>query len=341
MNRRKYISQMSQALIALGIGDFQSSAQMKDAVIGHGEYQYKIDVNWGALNPNYYPVEHCHEMVIDKKGRIILLTNHTKNNIIIYSKDGKLLDTWGSTYPGAHGLTLVDEGGEEFLYICDNDRHQLIKTDLFGREVMVLDYPQDSDKYESPELYIPTESAVADNGDIYVADGYGSQYIIHYDPNGSIKNVFGGRGDGEAHFTNAHGICIDKREGEPTLLITERQHNVLKRFSLSGRFIESYPLPGCFICRPVIKDKNVYLATIWSDDKSANTGFISILDKDNRLVSAPGGIKPIYEGGVLQPMRQALRVFHHPHDVCIDDELNIYVAQWNTSSTYPIKLIRV
>jgi hypothetical protein len=40
------------------------------------------------------------------------------------------------------------------------------------------------------------------------ADGYGAQYILQYDSNGKLKNYFGGRGDGDIHFDNAHGICL-------------------------------------------------------------------------------------------------------------------------------------
>lgn len=35
------------------------------------------------------------------------------------------------------------------------------------------------------------------------------------------------------------------------------------------------------------------------------------------------------------------KVFHHGHDVCIDDEENIYVCQWNANKTPPIKLKRI
>jgi len=34
---------------------------------------------------------------------------------------GKLLKSWGN-YPGAHGLTLVEEQGTEFLWLTDQDR---------------------------------------------------------------------------------------------------------------------------------------------------------------------------------------------------------------------------
>ncbi|WP_240751454.1 6-bladed beta-propeller [Flagellimonas onchidii] len=344
MKRRKFIEKSSLAGLGLAsLGNMSFSPRLlKDAIIGHGDYKYKVDMDWGKLNSERFPVKDCHEMVQDAKGRILLLTNHTKNNVLIYDKSGKLLDSWGTDYPGAHGLTLHDENGTEFLYICDNNRHEVIKTTLDGKVIQVFPFPEETGKYQKKEEYIPTETAIAANGDIYVADGYGAQFITHYDAKGNVKNVFGGRGDSDELFNNAHGICIDNRDSNnPTLLITARQQNKLKRFSLAGEHIETIDLPGAYICRPVIHNKHVYLATIWSGDGSEGTGFISILDENNKLISAPGGSTPVYENGSLNPMYQALKIFRHPHDVCIDEDENIYIAQWNSWATYPIKLFRV
>ena len=345
MIRRKFIKKSTLALTGLSLGlppVFGQREVAKDIIIGHNTHQYKIDLNWGALNPNFYPVKDCHEMVQDSQGRIILLTNHSKNNVIIYDKSGRLLEVWGTDFPGAHGLTLNVEGGEDFLYITDYERHELIKTTLKGKIVLRLPYPKASGKYESAQQYLPTETAVAENGDIYIADGYGLQYILHYNQRGTLLNVFGGKGKGVAHFDNAHGICIDDRNPDnKTLLITARQQNKLKRFSLDGTYLSSIDLPGAYICRPVIHGKEVYLATIWSGDGSDGTGFISILDENDRLVSAPGGCMPRYKDGQLKPMYQTLKIFSHPHDVCVDEDDSLYVPQWNAGQSYPLKLIRV
>ncbi|MEL7269394.1 MAG: 6-bladed beta-propeller [Bacteroidota bacterium] len=345
IERRNFIKKTgltTAGLFSLGITAALSHDYFKDAIIGHGSHRYKIDMAWGELNRKQFPVKDCHEMVQDGKGRIILLTNHTQNNVLIYDKSGKLLDAWGKDYPGAHGLTLHDENGEEFLYIADNDRHEVIKTTLEGKVVQIFPYPKETGKYENKEAYIPTETAIACNGDLYVSDGYGSQYIIHYDSQGNLKNIFGGRGDEPHLFHNAHGICIDDRDPKNVVvLITARQQNKLKRFTLEGDYIDSIDLPGAYICRPVIHNKHIYLATIWSGDGSEGTGFISILDENNTLVSAPGGSTPKYENETLRPMHQTLRVFRHPHDVCVDEDENLYVAQWNSWGTYPIKLYRV
>ncbi len=313
----------------------------KDLIIGHGDFQYKVDASWGNLNPQQYPVKDCHEMVQDRAGRLFLLTNHTQNNILIYSKDGHLINGWGNHFPGAHGLTLNDEGGEEFLYITDTELGLVIKMSLDGREILRINNPQLPQRDGNIRPFSPTETAVAENGDIYVADGYGSQYIYVYNQEGQLKNEFGGAGPGQDQFLNAHGIAIDQRDGSPKLLITAREKNQLKYFDLAGHYLSTIDLPGAYICRPVIHGSEVYLATIWSGNKAAGSGFISILNQDNQLVSAPGGIAPRYRNGELRPVSQAITLFQHPHDVCVDEDENLYIPQWNAGQVYPIKLYRV
>lgn len=321
---------------------FKNGMKVEDIVVGHGDFKYKVDVHWGALNAQKVPVKNCHEMVQDSQGRIILLTDHTQNNVIIYDKSGKLIETWGTTYPGAHGLTINDEGGEDFLYICDNQLHCLIKTDLKGNEILRIPYPKETGLYEDESKYIPTESTIAANGDIYVADGYGSQYIIQYNSKGELIRTFGGRGEGDEFFDNAHGITVDTRNGTEELMITARAQNKFKKFTMDGKLIEVIDLPGAWVCRPVFSGDELYVATIWSgENRDANSGFVSILNKENKLVSAPCGSTPIYEGGKLSPMSQEIPLFQHPHDVCVDDDENLYVAQWNSGNVYPIKLNRI
>lgn len=346
MDRRKFAKQSlaftAGAMSIYNISTvFESKMKVDDVVVGHGDFKYKIDMHWGALNAQKVPVKNCHEMVQDSQGRIILLTDHVQNNVIIYDKSGRLLDTWGTDYPGAHGLTIKNEGGEDFLYICDNKLHCLIKTDLKGREIFRIPYPRESGLYEDEAMYVPTESAVAANGDIYVSDGYGAQYIIQYNQKGEIIRTFGGRGEEAHHFENVHGVAIDTRSGKEELMLTARKQNAFKRFSMQGELLEVIELPGAWVCRPVFNGDQLYVATIWSGNKKANSGFVSILNKDNKLVSAPCGSIPNYENGKLDPMHQTLKVFQHPHDVCVDDDENIYVAQWNSGNVYPIKLNRI
>lgn len=313
-------------------------------VVGQDAFRYIVNLGWGQLDPNITPVGDCHEMVQDSQGRIILLTNDTHNNVVVYDKNGKFLTSWGTEYPGAHGLTLSTENGEDFLFICDNNRHQVIKTTLTGKEVMVLGIPTEADVYDTPEQYIPTEVAVAPNGDFYVADGYGQDWVIQYDHNGKYIRHFGGKGTGAAHLNNAHGVCVDTRNPEdPFLWVTSRPEHRFKRFSLSGAYQSDIHLPGAWVCRPVIHGPNLYAAVLVSEKLGFNggSGFITILDAENRVVANLGGFAPQYHNGQLAEMCQAFPLFLYPHDVCVDDDENLYVPQWNSGKVYPYKLERI
>jgi peptidylamidoglycolate lyase len=340
MKRRSFLK--NSALSATGLiitSDLFS--QSKKPIYGHNEMTYSLDTKWGELNPEKTPVNDCHEMVQDAKGRILLLTNETRNNIIVYNKSGRLIDTWGTEFPGAHGLTVQNSGKEDFLFITDTNKHQVYKTTIDGKILLTIDAPADIAIYKNKETFVPTETAVLENGDFYIADGYGAQHILHYDATGTLINYFGGKGEGEEFLDNAHGICIDYRNPTTTLIITDRTRNAFKRFSLDGELIETIHLPGACVCRPVNKGDYLYAAVLRSPDLSnKDSGFVTILNKENKVVSNLGGSEPVYENNKLSPLYQTEQIFKNPHDVCVDDEGSIYVAQWASGKVYPYKFTK-
>jgi peptidylamidoglycolate lyase len=341
MQRRKFLYDSSLLTTGVFAGFSSLKAQRPGPdIFGHQQKRYTVDLAWGNLDKTTHPVKDCHEMIQDRKGRIFLLTNETRNNILIYDRSGKLLDSWGHDFPGGHGLTCFDANGEESLFICDNNRHAIFKTTLQGKVLMTLAYPKEPGIYTKEEEFVPTETAIAPNGDIYVADGYGKDYIIQYSAEGKYIRHFGGRGSGPGHLLNAHGVCLDTRKpGTPTLLVTSRMQNAFKRFSLAGEYIETIPLPGAWVCRPVIKGQFLYVAVLQSEARQwQQSGFVLVLDQNNKVVSNIGGNLPAYNEGVPEEMYQTVKLFSYPHDVCVDDDENLYVAQWNSGQVYPCKL---
>jgi hypothetical protein len=300
-------------------------------------------------------------MVKDSKGRLIMVNDEVKNNILIYDKSGKLLDSWGTRFPGGHGLTLSAEGGEDFLFIADcgyyfkdnkwqSQAGEIVKMTTDGRLVFALGHPSTIGVYKANEKFQPTEIAVAPNGDFYVADGYGSDYIIQYNHQGQYIRHFGGRNNEnpEHNLNNAHGVAVDIRNpNAPKLICTSRSDNAFKFFTMDGKYLETVKLPGAYVCRPVVHDTNIYAGVCWSNSRETgkridNSGFVTILDKNNKVVANPGGTKPEYnKKGELQPMFQEGDTFYHGHDVCVDEDKNLYVCQWNANKTYPVKLERV
>jgi peptidylglycine monooxygenase len=153
----------------------------------------------------------------------------------------------------------------------------------------------------------------------------------------------------EERLNNAHGIAIDTRQGadKATVIVTSRADNCFRRFTLDGKYLETIEVPGAMVCRPVISGQELYAGVCWSKTPEINklpqnpSGFTVVLSAENKVISAPGGTEPVYEEGKLKPLMQAERVFDHGHDVCVLENGDLIVCQWNAFQTYPIKLERV
>jgi len=208
--------------------------------------------------------------------------------------------------------------------------------------LMEMGAPKEISNYTDPKKYHPTEVAVAPNGDFYVADGYGENLIIRYSAKGEYITHFGGKGREAGQFDCCHGVTLDTRDANnPTLLITSRTAHEYKRFTMDGQHIETIPLPGCWNCRPVIKGDNLYFAILVTETWGSYDGMVAVINKDNKVLAFPGGSQPEYKDGKLQAPKSDLSTFLNPHDVCIDQDENIYVPQWYSGRTYPVRLERV
>jgi hypothetical protein len=319
------------------------------SVIGHGALRFRVDRQWSRAVPEKHPVRDCHEMVQVGDGRLFLLTNHRQNNVLIYDRNGALLEAWTLNLAGAHGLTHHREpDGREFLYLTDTGAGRVLKTTLAGAIVLELPHASTCGAYTEKEAYSPTETAIGPNGDIYVADGYGSQFVLRFDRAGKYLSKFGGRSTqpvNPGRFMQAHGIALDTRGPQPLLVCTERVRNEFNWFTLEGTHVRGVYLPGAYVSRPVIAGRHLYSGVCFGakpDDYRMwqKRGFVTILDDADRVVSNPGGHAPDYRDGRLRLMLQDQPVFENCHDVCVDAAGDLYVCQWNSGNVYPYKLHR-
>lgn len=312
-------------------------------ILGQGDHRYRVVPGWGVLG-DATPVNNCHGVVCDRAGHVLLLTDEIRNNVIIYDRQGKLVHKWGTRFPGAHGLSIVTEGAREVLFLTDLQTHQVVKTTLDGTVLQEWDWPQASGKYTKAEEYRPSWTLHAPGGDFFVLDGYGRDYIAHHGPTGEFLRLFGGPEGGIAHW-GPHGGMVDQPAGSPpTLLVAMSDQQHLLRLSLDGQALGRIALPGGNprqIRRRGSRYFVAHLADNWPKDRDSR-GFISVLDEHLRVISNVGGTPPAYDDeGRLRPMHEEGGVFRHPHDVVTDEEGSLYVAQFASGRTYPIKLERV
>ncbi|MCM8540816.1 MAG: hypothetical protein NE328_11125 [Lentisphaeraceae bacterium] len=337
--RRKFLATTSIALPALMV----NAADAKHGeIIGHGDFKYRVDKYWSKADRKKHPVKNCHEMIQAPDGRLFLFTDEVRNNMLIYSTDGEVLDNWTLNMKGAHGLTIDAECDQPFLMLTDTGG-RVVKTDFDGNVLMEI-------KDKKNRASNPTETAVGPNGDIYVIDGYGSQYIFQYNSEGKFIRKFGGKSTQASNkhkFMQAHGIALDTREKEPLLICTARLRNEFKWFTLDGKFVKSIYLPGVYMSRPVIDGDFLYSGVCFGGFENdyrgwPNRGYIVVLNKENKVISAPGAHQPRYSPkGDLLHLYQEKPVFKNVHDVCVDKDKNLYACQWNAGRVYPYKLTKI
>lgn len=315
-----------------------------EATLGQGDFRYRVDEEWGILDADEAAVKNCHGIVQDSEERIFLLTDHVKNNIIIYEGDcGCFESTWTIDFPGAHGLSIVTEGEgkdqREVLYITDIRLGKVVKTTLDGEVLQRWGWPEDSGKYDDAKQYRPSWTLHKPDGEFFVLDGYGKDYIQHFDKDGKQKNLFGGQEGGITHW-GPHGGMYDN-DG---LLIAMSDQQYLMQLDDVGEEKFRVQLPGGNP-RQIKRAGDYYfvahLADNWPKDRNS-PGYVSILDKDFKVVANLDGNAPQYDdAGKLQKMSALGNVFTHPHDLCVDKDGSVYVAQFLSGGTFPIKLERV
>jgi hypothetical protein len=137
------------------------------------------------------------------------------------------------------------------------------------------------------------------------------------------------------------------RSGKEQLLVCDRGHNSLKWFSTKGELLRVLNLGVLMLEDEIIGvwpcnvapfagyrnrrfDNHLAIARLF--------GVILFLDGADCDVSVVGGLPPTYIDGTLQQVDVFNYTFHHPHDVCVDASGALYVAQWGSNRTYPIKL---
>jgi hypothetical protein len=118
---------------------------------------------------------------------------------------------------GAHGMFLNREGDTEYLYLSDYERHIVVKTTPDGDAIWALGAPNLTDVYSSPDLYKPTDVAVARNGDFYVCDGYGQNWLHQYNAKRELIRSWGGLGSEPGKLNCPHGVWVDTRRAIPAL----------------------------------------------------------------------------------------------------------------------------
>ncbi len=299
--------------------------------LGEGEHRYRCIHDWGTL-PATITWGITHGVAVDAHGFVYVFhtsrgSNACKDTVVVFDPTGKFVRSWGEQFIGtAHGFDLINEDGQEIFYLTDMARG-LFKTTLDGKVIWHVDKPP---FYSGKNLkYTPSNVAVAPNGDVYFADGYGSWFIHHYDKLGNYKKTFGGPSAGKGSTIHPHGLYVDNRGKEPLLVVAENDPNGRKPGKLHAFNLdcEHHSDFSTHVRSPRHFDRQGNLVVIPDLD-----AVVTLIDEDNKIITQLGDGFTTFEQ--VRSLRTKPRSqftsgkFVCPHDAAFDRDGSIFISEW-------------
>lgn len=236
-----------------------------------------------------------------------------KTILLLDSKDGKIINSWGdSCFIMPHGLSV---DGNNNVWVTDVGLHQVFKFSHSGKLLMSLGIAKTPGD-DSVHFNRPTDVAVTTNGSFYVSDGYGNSRVIKFSPEGKYLFEWGKKGNKEGEFNIPHGIALDENGN---VYVADRENNRVQVFDANGKFLSQWTNKDFGSICSIFFDKTkksfaaVDDATSWFKMKH-NGSDVILLDSSGNLVSRFGR-SGSYDGP---------KSWYH--DVAVDKEENIYVG---------------
>jgi hypothetical protein len=185
-----------------------------------------------------------------------------------------------------------------------------------------IPYPKASGIYAKEAEFNPTAVAVAPNGELFVADGYGKSWVHQFDRDGNWVRAFGGPGSEPGKLNCPHGLWLDRRGKEPVLLVADRENHRLQRFDLQGRFLSVVAVELRRPCGMHEAGGELVIADL--------AGRVTLLDRDDRLLAHLGDNpdpKLRAQNGVPRE-RWRDGEFISPHSARVAQDGDLYVMDW-------------
>ncbi|MCH2135586.1 MAG: hypothetical protein MK101_03270 [Phycisphaerales bacterium] len=278
-----------------------------------------------ATNWHSDPIGSTHGGVVVLDDGRVLVNTDTAEGTVVLAPDGTKAGTIATQWPAIHGMVVRTEPAGERIYAAHLKGKQALKIRPDGSMVWALGAPMESGKYTNPNQYNPTSIAVAPDGRIYVADGYGRQWVHVFGPDLAWQQSFGGGGSDAGQFRTCHGLLVDERTDPPTLLVCDRENRRIQRFDLNGTFKEIVATDLRRPCAMAISPKDGMLAVAELE------GRVTLINPDGTIAGHLGDNPETSHRANhgVGPDHWHDGVHTAPHGLGWDDEGNLYVQDWN------------
>lgn len=286
MLNRQFICLLSMAVVFLLTISHFASAQNMDS--------YEIEPEWAFLPEEGWDGS-TSWVAADGKGNILVMVRSAPY-YRLFTRDGDFIKSWGEIpeMRNAHSVSFDNQGN---IWATDAARHVVYKTDQDGKLLMTLGTLDEAGDNTSRSLFNQANHVfVADNGDIYISDGYENSRVIQFSSAGEFIRIIGGeQGSGEGQLDVPHGVALDSMG---RILVNDSGNQRVAVFDPEGEFVEAWPFPsrGGIV---VMEDDIVYISDV-------NAGAINIV-KDGLLLDT-------------------IMVDARPHGLAVDTDGSVYVS---------------
>lgn len=306
----------SAALLALAL---LSPAQAADSFI--------MDTHFLTPPPGMATIGDSHgDIAVSPAGEIyVSVQGGDHAGIQVYGADGHYLRNVPGAPTDLHGFIIArGPDGRSYIYGVSRLAQEIVQIGLDGRRILTIPAGAIPARYKKDDKQAVnmTGIAVASNGDIYVTDGYGLDFIHRFNRSGKYLASFGGKG-APWNFDTCHKIAIDARSLPASLLCTDRKHNRIVRMDLNGKVLgvlaQGLRLPSAM----AIRGDEMAVAEL--------AGRVVILDRAGQVIAAIGANENQDEirtnkapPEIWKPDR-----FYAPHGVSWDADGNLLVTEFN------------
>lgn len=192
---------------------------------------YVVDAKW-PQRPAELQWGHVPGIAVDKKDHVYVFTRATPPVQVYDAKTGKLLRTWGEKTIGkAHHIRIDADGN---VWTTDIDNHTVEKYTPEGKLLLTIGEKGKAGR-DKTHFYMPTDVAIAPNGDVYVSDGYGNARVVHLDKEGTYINEWGELGSKPGQFSTPHSIACDSKG---RIYVADRNNVRVQVFDGKGKLLD-------------------------------------------------------------------------------------------------------
>ena len=248
-------------------------------------------------------------VAFDKDGHLWVLSRG-EQAFFEFNADGTYIQSFGDKiFTRSHGLRIDRQGN---LWATDVGGHIVVKMTRDGKTLLTIGTKGEAGEWNeatgSHKLNQPNDIAIADNGDIFVAQGHtpgpmGDPRVLKFDKDGKFIKSWGGKGSGPGQFQVAHGAAIDPKG---LLWIADRENQRIQVFDQNGTFVREMKYKG-LPCSFDIGRQFVYMVNGFA-------GQVLKLDLNGKVLAAMG--KPGKGPGE----------FGEAHMIAVNAKDEIYVA---------------